>query len=150
MSRSPATRPKDLFSSLPAQQAGQETILLVEDEPAVLMLTKVILERLGYAVIDAVSGVAALELWNSQHPAVDLLMTDMIMPHGVTGRDLAEKLRAQKPDLKILFTTGYSPSSVARGMNLIEGVNFIQKPYSPQALSSVIRACLERPPLALY
>jgi CheY-like chemotaxis protein len=128
---------------------GRETILLVEDEPAVRMLSKIILERLGYTVVEAGSGVDALELWGSRQAQIDLLVTDMVMPHGVNGRDLAEKLRAQKPELKVLFTTGYSPASVAGGMNLIEGINFIQKPYVPQILSQAIRSCLERPALPL-
>jgi CheY-like chemotaxis protein len=133
----------------PELRAGRETILLVEDEPAVRMLSKIILERLGYAVVDAASGVAAMEMWASCQEQINLLITDMVMPHGVNGRELAEKLRAQKPELKILFTTGYSPASVARSMNLIEGVNFIQKPYAPQILAQAIRSCLERPPLSL-
>jgi len=140
---------RDLASTQPATRSGRETILLVEDEPAVRMLSRLILERLGYKVIEAASGVAALEIWISQQPAVDLLVTDMIMPHGLTGRGLAEKLRAQQPELRILFTTGYSPTSVARGMNLIEGVNFIQKPYVPVTLSTAIRSCLGRPPIPL-
>jgi PAS domain S-box-containing protein len=128
---------------------GRETILLVEDEPAVRLLLKVVLARLGYRVFEAASGVVALEVWAQHRDEIDLLVTDMVMPHGVTGRDLAEKLRVQNPSLKILFMTGYSPASVAGGMKLFEGVNFIQKPYAPQVLAKAIRACLERPPVPI-
>lgn len=140
---------REPLAPIPAAPPGRETILLVEDEPAVRMLSRMILERLGYQVIEAESGVAAWEIWVNQRPAVDLMVTDMIMPHGLTGRGLAEKLRAEKPELRIVFITGYSPSSVARGMNLIEGVNFVQKPYVPDALSAAVRNCLSQPPIPI-
>lgn len=129
--------------------SGRETIFLVEDEPLVRLLIKVVLDRLGYRVIEAVSGVVALEAYARRKDEIDLLLTDIMMPHGVNGRDLAEKLRGQNPLLKILFTTGHSPAGVAGGMKLLEGVNFIQKPYAPQALAKAVRACLERPPLPI-
>ena len=139
----PRAKEPGLVQTLPR---GRETILLVEDEPAVRMLSKVILERLGYRVLDATSGVVALQLWAEHKDTIDLLITDMVMPHGLTGRDVAEKLRAQKPSLRVIFSTGYSPAKVAQGLNLIENANFIQKPYGPQVLSETVRTCLKNPP----
>jgi CheY-like chemotaxis protein len=117
----------------------KQTILVVEDEPTLRALVRKVLERGGYEVFEAPSGVAALELWNEKHPHVDLLLTDMVMPDGISGRQLAEKLKAENPNLKIIYTTGYSSELMGKDIVLKEGVNFLQKPYPPQKLVQTVR-----------
>jgi two-component system, cell cycle sensor histidine kinase and response regulator CckA len=124
-------------------QVGKERILLVEDEPALKAMAERILAGRGYLVRSANSGLDALKVWDEQNGAFDLLLTDMVMPDGMSGRDLARKLLARKPGLRALFTSGYSPEAVSRGMTLTEGVNFLQKPYSPDALAHAVRTCLD-------
>ncbi|MCC7243263.1 MAG: PAS domain-containing protein, partial [Acidobacteria bacterium] len=87
---------------------GTETVLVVEDEPSVRLLTASVLERSGYTVLTAVSGVAALEVWREHESEIALVVTDMVMPEGVTGPELARRLRALRPDVKVLFTSGYT------------------------------------------
>jgi two-component system, cell cycle sensor histidine kinase and response regulator CckA len=123
--------------------AGKETLLVVEDESAVRMLVVSLLQRCGYRVLEAESGMAALELWKKSGDAVDLLLTDMIMPGGMTGRELAEKLRAEKPGLKVIYTSGYSPDILEKAPLPVEGCNFLQKPYQPLKLAQTVRNCLD-------
>ena len=118
------------------------TVFVVEDEPSLRALVRKVLERHGFQVIDAQSGAAALEIWTHQREKIDVLLTDMVMPDGVTGRELAEKLKADNPALKVVYTTGYSAELLGDGIVLREGVNFLQKPYPPQKLLQTIRASL--------
>lgn len=122
----------------------KKTVFVVEDEPSLRALVRKVLERVGYQVIDAPSGLAAIEIWSQHKEQIDLLLTDMVMPDGVTGRELAEKLRADNPDLKVVYTTGYSAELLGDGITLREGVNFLQKPYPPQRLLETIRNGLEK------
>jgi two-component system, cell cycle sensor histidine kinase and response regulator CckA len=122
---------------------GTETILLVEDETSVRLLMGNVLQRCGYTVLRAESGVAALKLWKECNQPVHLLLTDLVMPDGMSGFDLASRLQAEKPELKIVFTSGYS-AGAGKGPPLIEGENFLQKPYSPQKLARVVRNCLDQ------
>ena len=123
---------------------GRETILFVEDEPAVCRSVKKYLAKGGYEVFTACTGAEAIEVWENHCNEINLLLTDMVMPGGMTGQELAARLSKQRPDLKVLFTSGYSRESVK-----LEDVNcdfdFVQKPYEPQQLLSTIRACLDRP-----
>jgi CheY-like chemotaxis protein len=107
---------------------GQETILLVEDEAAILDLTKVMLERQGYTVL----------------AAINLLMTDVVMPE-MNGRDLARNLLGLYPHLKRLYMSGYTANVIAHHGVLDEGVNFIQKPFSRRVLAEKVREALARP-----
>ncbi len=120
--------------------AGHGTVLLVEDEPALRGLASRILEKSGYRVIQARSGPDALEAWQTAGSSIDLLLTDMVMPEGMSGRDLADQLLAQKPRLKVIYTSGYNPEIVAQGCRL-EGANFLQKPYSASTLTQAISRC---------
>jgi CheY-like chemotaxis protein len=122
---------------------GRETILVVEDEPAVRRLTRVLLQRQGYTVIEAANGVEALRVRAEYRGPVHLLLTDMVMPEGVTGRELAERLQRAQPDLKVIFTSGYSPDATDPELNLQEGVNFVQKPYATPRLLETIRRRLD-------
>lgn len=122
--------------------ANKPTVFVVEDEPSLRALVRKVLERHGFQVIDAPSGAAALDIWGHQREKIDLLLTDMVMPDGVTGRELAEKLKADNPFLKVVYTTGYSAELLGDGIVLRDGVNFLQKPYPPQKLLQTIRTCL--------
>ncbi len=120
---------------------GTETILLVEDEELVRNLSKKILETCGYRVIEASDGLEALELCRQGH-SFDLLMTDVVMPK-MGGRELSEKLIQDFPQLKILFTSGYTDNAVVRHGVIGLNTNFIQKPFTPESLSNKIRAILD-------
>jgi two-component system, cell cycle sensor histidine kinase and response regulator CckA len=124
---------------------GSETILVVEDEALLRELVQCILERHGYNVLQAPNGVAALEVWRRHRSEIDLLLTDMVMPEGMTGRDLAERLLAEEPALKVIFTSGYSAEILAANVSLQEGVNFLFKPFLPEKLTRTIGQCLARP-----
>ena len=124
--------------------AGKETILLVEDEISVRALVKAVLCRLGYSVLEASSGVAALTVWREHQKDISLLLTDLVMPEGMTGIDLAQRLRIEAPHLKVIFTSGYSAEVAGRDTPLTEGANFVQKPYHPSRLAQTIRRALDR------
>jgi two-component system cell cycle sensor histidine kinase/response regulator CckA len=126
-----------------APHRGKEKILLVEDEAALRGLASKLLRKQGYEIIEAASGVEALEVWEDQGGVFDVLLTDMVMPGGINGRELAEKLLAEKPDLKVIFSSGYSTDMVENNLRLEEEVNFLPKPYPPKALIQIIRTCLD-------
>jgi CheY-like chemotaxis protein len=117
----------------------KRVIFVVEDEPTLRALVRRVLERSGYEIMEAASGLAALELWNQKKNHVDLLLTDMVMPDGISGRQLAEKLKIDNPGLKVIYTTGYSPDLMGQDFKLEEGVNFLQKPYPPQKLVQIVQ-----------
>jgi len=123
---------------------GSETILIVEDELPVRTMVNNLLQRCGYTTLQAESGVTALKIWQEQKDRIQLVLTDIIMPDGMTGYDLARQLHAEKPQLKIIFTSGYSGDVVDKRLALIEGVNFLQKPYTPSKLAETLRKNLNR------
>jgi len=127
----------------PKVRGGQETILVVEDEPPLRTLVRSVLERYGYRVLEAVSGMAALAVWELHKGDIQLVLTDMVMPHGLGGRELAQKLLADKPALKVIYSSGYSLAVVGTDMVLQEGLNFLQKPYHPRKLAQAVRDCLD-------
>jgi CheY-like chemotaxis protein len=132
---------------------GNEKILVVEDEPGLCIMVEGILRRYGYEVFTAPNGIEAMQLWKQHKAGFDLLLTDMVMPEGPTGQQLAEKLKEQKPDLKIIFSSGYSADLISgEAMDLVDSLNFLQKPYHPQKLAQTVRNCLDstsaRPALA--
>jgi two-component system, cell cycle sensor histidine kinase and response regulator CckA len=122
-----------------SEPSRKRIIFVVEDEPTLRALVRRVLERGGYEVIEAASGLAALELWKTNKIQVDLLLTDMVMPDGISGRQLAEQLKIDNPQLKVIYTTGYSPDLMGKDVTLKEGVNFLQKPYPPQKLVETVR-----------
>ena len=124
-------------------RSGNERILLVEDEAALRGLASRLLEKQGYQITEAASGPEAIKLWNQENGAFDLLLTDMVMPEGMSGRELAERLLAEKPELKVIFSSGYSTDLVGNNMLLEEGVNFLPKPYPPRDLIRIVRFCLD-------
>jgi PAS domain S-box-containing protein len=124
---------------------GTETVLLVEDDHAVRMTTRRVLESKGYKIREAACPREALELWKSCGPEFDLLLTDIIMPEGMTGRTLAERLREQRPDLKVIFMSGYSPDVVDKDSAFLRRTRsyFLQKPSSARTLLQTMRQCLD-------
>jgi CheY-like chemotaxis protein len=123
-------------------EQGTETILLVEDEIAILKLGCRILERLGYRVLAAATPDEAMRLAEEHAGAIDLLVTDVIMP-GMNGRELAQGLVALYPDLKLLFMSGYTADVIAHQGVLEDGFNFIEKPFSVESLGKRIREVLD-------
>ena len=103
----------------------------------------VALTRGGYRVLSAGSGAEALTLWNTHGRDVDLLFTDLVMPDGISGLQLAALLLERRPGLKVLFTSGYSTDFVGGERPLHEGVNFLQKPYTLVNLATTVRARLD-------
>lgn len=122
---------------------GNETILVVEDEPALRELVVNILKLYGYFVFEAESGPEALDLWVKHRKKIDLVLTDLVMPEGISGRDLAERLQAENPELKVIYTSGYSPGMAGKDIALLEGFNFLPKPYPPSRLAQMVRECLD-------
>lgn len=134
---------KDAKPPTTAPRAGSETILVVEDEPSVSQFVRTCLEKEDYRVLVASSGTEALRQWESVGGAIDLLMTDMVLPGGLSGNDLATQLRAVQPGLRIIFSSGYSPDYSGSDIEQSSGAIFLQKPYSPNTLIKTVRRCLD-------
>jgi PAS domain S-box-containing protein len=126
----------------PSAQQGDETILLVEDEVAILEMTAQMLEQLGYTVLAASTPGEAIQLARDHSGGLDLLLTDVIMPE-MNGRDLAKNILAMYPDLKRLFMSGYTADVIAHQGVLDPGVHFIQKPFNTHSLTAKIRETLD-------
>jgi len=124
-------------------RGGRETILLVEDEPMLRELASAILKGYDYDVLEASFGEEAVQIWKQRNGRVDLLLTDMVMPGGMTGRELAEQLRACNSGLKVIFTSGYSVDVMGREIPLSDAT-FLQKPYAPPMLAQTVRTSLDR------
>ncbi len=122
---------------------GKETILIVEDEPEILVLCKDELENKGYRVLTAASPHEAMQLAEESAGVIELLLTDVVMP-GMNGCDLFKKLQPINPSLNVLFMSGYSSDIVAYNNLLDEGVNFIQKPFSLKSLSRMVQNMLSQ------
>ena len=140
-----AKRP-ETFSHNPIEtsvRGGSETLLLVEDEPELRALARQILECYGYRIFEAATGAEALKLWPQHAREVDLLLTDMVMPEGITGWELAEKLRKERPELKVICTSGYSMDLTSKKFDVPGGIRFLQKPFKPQTLALAVRECLD-------
>jgi two-component system, cell cycle sensor histidine kinase and response regulator CckA len=121
---------------------GTETILLVEDEEMVCNLVRTVLQAKGYTILEARQGDAALALFEQHQGAIDLLMTDVVMPQ-MSGRELAERLIALRPRMKVLFISGYTDDTVGRHGLLAADVQFLPKPFSPSMLTSKVREVLD-------
>lgn len=120
-----------------------ETIFVVEDEPAVRSVVEVTLKSLGYTVITAGSGPEALELWPNHAERINLLMTDIVMPGGINGIELAARLMKDNPSLKVIYTSGYSSEITEGRFDLPPKTRFLQKPYLVETLASAVRTCLD-------
>jgi CheY-like chemotaxis protein len=123
-------------------RGGQETILLVEDEPDLRELVRDILQSYRYRVVSAANAVEALKLWDQNDGRIDLLLTDIVMPEGMNGRELVVQLRQRRPNLKVIYTSGYSAPVVDNEPDQRDGL-FLAKPYRPPALAQLVRKCLD-------
>ncbi len=126
-------------------EGGQETILLVEDEPVLREMAQMILEEGGYRILEAGDGVEALRIWEEHREEVDLLLTDMVMPEGMSGMDLAQCLQASKPELRVIFASGYSMDDLDTKFLQQGYAGFIQKPYTHVTLAKAVREALDQP-----
>jgi PAS domain S-box-containing protein len=127
----------------PAVATGRETILLVEDEAPVRKVVALTLERAGYRVLVASNGVEARNLWQTQGSKVALLLTDYVMPEGVSGRALAEELLTAAPSLRVIIMSGYSTELAGRDFPARRGVAFLAKPFELEELTKLVRATLD-------
>jgi CheY-like chemotaxis protein len=124
---------------------GTETILLVEDDPALREMAATLLRRLGYTVLVAANGIEALSLKQPRDIGhVDLLFTDVVMPH-MSGKELSERVRALYPRIRILFTSAYTANAIVHQGVLDQGVALLQKPFTPSALARKLREVLDQP-----
>jgi len=122
---------------------GKETILLVEDEIGVLTLSRNILKSYGYHVLEARSGGEAFRVWEEHPGAVDMLFTDIVLPEGMSGIELADKLMLEKRDLVVLFTSGYSMDVLIQDFGFDENKPFLKKPSPSHLLAEKVRDCLD-------
>ena len=133
-------------ASAPPVKGGQETILVVEDEATVRILACSVLRQYGYTVIEAGSGAEGLSVWEKKSKEIDLLLTDVVMPGGLTGIELADKLLKKRPGLKVLLTSGYHREAIETGDPALKKMAFLPKPFSPEDLARAVRHALEGTP----
>jgi CheY-like chemotaxis protein len=125
-------------------QGGRETILVVEDELVLRDMAHLILQDCGYRVLEAGSGAEALKVWEQHSNSIDLLLTDVVMPGGMSGRELAVKLMGSHPGLRIIFTSGYNVEETNTDFFRRGGATFLQKPYTRVDLAKAVRAALDQ------
>ncbi|MFA7405629.1 MAG: response regulator [Pelobacteraceae bacterium] len=135
------TAPKSVPEAGTAKFHGDETVLLVDDDPTVLRITRELLESYGYSVLTAADGMAALKVFEAHRTEIRIVVTDLIMPH-MAGREAIEQIRHQKPDLPIILTSGYMDDIIDHTAINALGVVFLPKPVHPKKLAETIRAGL--------
>ncbi|HEX4342474.1 MAG TPA: response regulator, partial [Verrucomicrobiae bacterium] len=140
---SPVHTPQKRDEPVALARGQGETILVVEDEPDVRELAIEALQQQGYCVVSAGDGPDAIQIWEKQGKKIDLLLTDMIMPSGMSGSELARTLQALNPKLKVIYTSGYTPEFSEKDSNLSREVNFLPKPYDLTLLLNAVRRCLD-------
>ncbi len=123
--------------------SGSETILVVEDEEKVRKLAVRILQKQGYKVLEASHGNNALVLCKQHKRAIHLILTDVVMP-GISGPDLTKRLAPLHPEMKVLYTSGYTDNAIVHHGILEEGINFIQKPFTVDELLRKVREVLDK------
>ncbi|MCE9599880.1 MAG: PAS domain S-box protein [Spirochaetia bacterium] len=130
-------------ASNPIPVSGNETILLVEDESAIREMLGRYLVRLGYGLLEAENGPDAMRIWEDHQNQIDLLLTDVVMPGGMSGVELANRLTSSKPGLPVLYMSGYNEFVGASNLTLQEGVNFLPKPFLLPQVAQTIRGILD-------
>ncbi|MGA2383532.1 MAG: PAS domain S-box protein [Gemmatimonadales bacterium] len=138
----PVEAPEPGAAARPAA-GGRETVLLAEDDPSVRAIVAEVLTQKGYRVLQAPDGQTALEIARAQPGAIQLLVTDLVMP-GMTGRELAEAVAAERAGVRVLYMSGYTDDAVVRHGVLTEGMPYLQKPFSPSSLAAKVREVLDR------
>jgi len=133
-----------LENTLPAEGSNEETILVLEDDDDVRITSVESLREIGYRVIEAHDGPSALRLLERQM-RVDLLFSDVVLPGGLTGAQVAAQARAMRPGLRVLFTTGYARNAIIHQGRLDKGVHLITKPFSLNDLAAKVRDVLDVP-----
>ncbi len=124
-------------------RGGAETILVVEDERDLREMVARTLNRQGYRVFQAVDGPTALDIWEKYRDQISLVFSDVVMPGGMNGRELAERIWKDKPAQKIIFSTGYGTDALGKDFHLDPQLNYLPKPYLPQQLALLIRRYLD-------
>jgi len=122
---------------------GKETVLVVEDEEAVRQLAVRILKRQGYTVLDTPDGDSALVICEERKEPIHLILTDVIMP-GMSGRQLVDRCSQVRQDFKVLYMSGYTDNAIVQHGVLVEGINYIQKPFTVDALARKVREVLDK------
>jgi len=130
-------------SDLTAVRGGNETILMVEDEEFLRESAGKVLSQLGYHVLEAANGNEALALWSERRDEIRLLLTDLVMPGGMTGMELGGRLMKEEPGLKVIYTSGYSAEIAGKDFPLQEGVDFLTKPFAARKLALTVRNSLD-------
>jgi PAS domain S-box-containing protein len=138
-----AVQPPEKKIALPGNFGGNETILVVEDEEPVRRFVSELLNEYGYEVRLASNGVEALRVWKDHRTKIDLLLTDVVMPEEMSGLHLADRLKSEKENLKVIYTSGYSLELLQEGFQSRTNVNFLPKPYHPLKLAETVRTCLD-------
>jgi len=136
----PAPRPSEVRQA--PTIGGSETVLIAEDEAAVRAVARQALERQGYAVLEASSAQAALDLVQRHSGPLHLLLTDVVMP-GMSGRTLAVRLLELRPELRVIYMSGYTDEAITRHGMLKPGLTYVQKPFTPDALARKVREVLD-------
>jgi CheY-like chemotaxis protein len=127
---------------------GSETVLVVEDEMILREMARDFLIDSGYRILEASSGRDAIRIWQQYRGEIDLLLTDMKMPEGISGMELAEHMLAEQPGLRIIFTSGYSDDVVSPEILERTNARFLAKPYGYADLTRIVRECLDHKPVA--
>jgi len=130
-------------AGLPEVRGGRETVLVVEDESVLQELLREILTAHGYGVLEAANGLEALHVWEGRRDEIDLLLTDIAMPYGLSGRDLADKLRKDNPRLPVIFSSGHTQEMIESSGDAGQGAFFLSKPYNPAQLAQTVRLALD-------
>jgi two-component system, cell cycle sensor histidine kinase and response regulator CckA len=134
----------------PVRDGGTgETVMVVEDEPTVREMARTTLEQGGFRVLEAADGKEALQVWDQSDVPISLVVTDIVMPNGVSGGALAKTLQERSPNLQVVCTSGYNPEFIKKDMPMTRGIVFLPKPYDPNQLLKAVRKCLEGDPVAL-
>lgn len=124
------------------------TILVIEDEPVLLALARLVLENSGYHVLEAASGDEALTLWQEKKDTVDLVLTDMIMPGSLSGPQVAQMMKADNPSLQVIYSSGYNMDTMVDSTGETDPRSFLPKPYVPSTLVKAVRERLQKPALS--